>query len=172
MEDSIKEDFFFSNPNDTIDSDGLEDNNGVDFAINTIFSNTNHKTDTKTNENLYHISSNSVSKENATEVPSCISVDFIRTGRKGPRRNQKIYPRQSLCLECLVPPWMGFEMRLTGQNPRFARFSGIRTDRLVKIFPFAASFFSFLCLMFANFECPDIFNSPYFMYLLISSYVY
>ena len=25
----------------------------------------------------------------------------------------------------------GFEMRLTGQNPRFARFSGIRTDRLV-----------------------------------------
>ena len=39
MEDSIKEDFFFSNPNDTIDSDGLEDNNGVDFAINTIFSN-------------------------------------------------------------------------------------------------------------------------------------
>ena len=55
MEDSIKEDFFFSNPNDTIDSDGLEDNNGVDFAINTIFSNTNHKTDTKTNENIYHV---------------------------------------------------------------------------------------------------------------------
>lgn len=25
----------------------------------------------------------------------------------------------------------GFEMRLTGQNPRFARFSGIRTDRIV-----------------------------------------
>ena len=27
---------------------------------------------------------------------------------------------------------------------------------IVKIFPLAASFFSFLCLMFANFECPDI----------------
>ena len=26
----------------------------------------------------------------------------------------------------------------------------------VKIFPFAASFFSFLCLIFANLECPDI----------------
>ena len=26
---------------------------------------------------------------------------------------------------------VGFEMKLTGQNPRFARFSGIRTDRLV-----------------------------------------
>ena len=47
MEDSIKEDFFFSNPNDTIDSDGLEDNNGVDFAINTIFSNTNQRIENK-----------------------------------------------------------------------------------------------------------------------------
>lgn len=27
---------------------------------------------------------------------------------------------------------------------------------MVKIFPFAASFFSFLCLIFANLECPDI----------------
>ena len=27
----------------------------------------------------------------------------------------------------------GYEMKLTGQNPRFARFSGIRTDRLILI---------------------------------------
>ena len=82
MEDSIKEDFFFSNPNDTIDSDGLEDNNGVDFAINTIFSNTNHKIDTKTNENLYHVSSDSVSKENATEVSSMPDMLSKKSRRK------------------------------------------------------------------------------------------
>ena len=34
----------------------------------------------------------------------------------------------------------------------------------VKIFPFAASFFSFLCLMLANFECPDMVYSPLFSF--------
>ena len=33
---------------------------------------------------------------------------------------------------------------------------GKRPEIMVKIFPFAASFFSFLCLILANFECPDI----------------
>ena len=41
---------------------------------------------------------------------------------------------------------------------------------IVKIFPFAASFFSFLCLMFANFECPDMFCSP-FTFSSISKHV-
>ena len=60
MEESLKEDFFFSNHNETIHSDEFDDNNGVDFAINTIFSNTNQQIDTKTNENPYHVSSDSV----------------------------------------------------------------------------------------------------------------
>ena len=36
--------------------------------------------------------------------------------------------------------------------------SAIASSRpiFVNIFPFAASFFSFLCLILANFECPDI----------------
>ena len=51
---------------------------------------------------------------------------------------------------------------LAGSGP--PSFTAITISRpiIVKIFPFFASFFSFLCLILANFECPDIFFSPHF----------
>ena len=37
----------------------------------------------------------------------------------------------------------------------------------VKIFPFAASFFSFLCLILANFECPDMSFTSLYLFVFI-----
>ena len=55
-----------------------------------------------------------------------------------------------------------------GSGPPSFTATAISRPITVKILPFAASFLSFLCLILANFECPDIFNSPSF--LLLSSF--
>ena len=49
---------------------------------------------------------------------------------------------------------------LLGSGPPALTATAISRPIIVKIFPFAASFFSFLCLIFANFECPDIKVTP------------
>src|SRR5699024_4851984 len=46
---------------------------------------------------------------------------------------------------------------LAGSGPPSFTATTISRPIIVKIFPFLASFFSFLCFMFANFECPDMF---------------
>jgi len=45
---------------------------------------------------------------------------------------------------------------LLGSGPPSLTATISSLPNLVKTLPFAASFFSFLCLMLANFECPDI----------------
>ena len=42
--------------------------------------------------------------------------------------------------------------------------TAISLPMTVKNLPFAASFFSFLCLMFENFECPDIFFTSFLLF--------
>ena len=49
---------------------------------------------------------------------------------------------------------------LAGSGPPSFTATAISRPMIVKILPLAASFFSFLCLIFANFECPDI-TSPF-----------
>ena len=49
---------------------------------------------------------------------------------------------------------------LAGSGPPAFTATAISLPIIVNIFPFAASFFSFLCLILANFECPDISDKP------------
>ena len=59
---------------------------------------------------------------------------------------------------------------LAGSGPPSLTATAISRPMIVKIFPLAASFFSFLCLMFANFECPDIIYPPHFLCIVLRSY--
>jgi hypothetical protein len=60
----------------------------------------------------------------------------------------------------LAITWANLEL-LAGSAPPSFTATAISLPKMVKILPLAASFFSFLCLIFANFECPDM------IYLLI-----
>ena len=62
---------------------------------------------------------------------------------------------------------------LSGSGPPSLTATAISLPMTVKIFPFFASFFSFLCLMFANLLCPDVFFFlPFpFFYLYLSNHV-
>ncbi len=62
----------------------------------------------------------------------------------------------------LAITWASLKL-FAGSGPPSFTATAISLPMIVKIFPFAASFFSFLCLIFANFECPDISLCPFFM---------
>ena len=56
--------------------------------------------------------------------------------------------------------WASLKLLLGSGPPSFTA-TAISLPRMVKIFPLAASFLSFLCLIFSNFECPTSFLSPF-----------
>ena len=71
----------------------------------------------------------------------------------------------------LAMTWASLKL-LAGSGPPSFTATAISLPIMVKIFPFAASFFSFLCLIFANFECPDIFfYRPFFRFPIISFFL-
>ena len=60
---------------------------------------------------------------------------------------------------------------LAGSGPPSFTATAISRPIIVKIFPFAASFFSFLCLILANLECPDILIAPLSLLSSKSQYI-
>ena len=70
-------------------------------------------------------------------------------------RKIDVYKRQTITCASLK--------LLDGSGPPSFTATAISLPIIVKILPFAASFFSFLCLILANFECPDITLSSLFL---------